>query len=474
MKLLRPVLAVALVVTFVLAREYQVQADPAQVGQWSRPRDIGVVGVHAALLRTGKVLLYSGIEEGPGSNARLYDPVANRVEDVTVPFERDLFCSAPSVMADGRVLVAGGQAPLSPGFGLRYALIFNPVSQTWSNAQSMAHARYYPSLAELADGHMVVLSGTDEDGDIVRPLEVFDPSTGTWSQLPPSANVESDRLYPRMALLPDGRLFRAGEDQRARAFDPATNTWTNVAAMAYGDRGAGGAVLLPGLAKVLSVGGAKGLRATRTAEVIDMSSATPKWRSTGAMHEARANMNLVLLPDGSVLAVGGGQTPLWGLSVKSAELYDPATGKWKLMASQQVQRTYHSTALLLPDGRVLSAGSDIGTQSETIELYSPAYLFRGSRPVISSVPASLTYGQTFTLDTPQAGDVSRVALVRPGATTHAANFDQRYVDMEFSAGPGSLAVTAPGNAAQAPPGYYMLFILNQSGVPSVATFVHLG
>jgi hypothetical protein len=482
-KVLRVVVAAGLVSTFIVARVYQVRADPAQVGQWSQPRGVGVSGVHAVLLHSGKVLLFSSPSEGPGSNARLYDPVSNRSEDVTVPFRRDIFCSAPSVMADGRVLVAGGQAPLSSALGdpapadalpgLRYVLIFDPVTQTWSNAESMAFARYYPSLAELPDGRMLVLSGTDEHGDVVGELEAFDPSTGTWSTLPASANDKS-RLYPRMALLPDGTLFRAGENRLGRRFDPGTNTWTDVDAMSYDVRRYGGAVLLPGLTTVLTAGGASDdLTATRTAEVIDLSVPSPKWKPTGSLHQGRANLNLVLLPDGTVLAVGGGRTDLYGIGVKSAELYDPATGTWKVMASQQVQRTYHSTALLLPDGRVLSAGTDLGLRSETVELYSPPYLFRGARPVIASAPDAVTYGQTFTIETPQAGDISRVALVRPGATTHAANFDQRYVDLAFSPGSGTVTATAPGTAAQAPPGYYMLFILNDDGVPAVATFVHL-
>ncbi|MBA3727990.1 MAG: DUF1929 domain-containing protein [Actinobacteria bacterium] len=193
------------------------------------------------------------------------------------------------------------------------------------------------------------------------------------------------------------------------------------------------------------------------------------------MHHARYNHNTVLLADGTILAVGGGQGPnLYDNPVLQAELYDPATGLWRDMASQAANRTYHSTALLLPDGRVVSAGSDGGDMPRTIEYYSPPYLFQGARPTISSAPTSVGYGQAFSIGTPNAADITRAALVKLGSTTHANNFEQRYVDLAFSAGGGQLNATAPAEPELAPPGHYMLFLLNSSGVPSVAKILRLG
>ncbi|MFN2589418.1 MAG: galactose oxidase-like domain-containing protein, partial [Actinomycetota bacterium] len=184
---------------------------------------------------------------------------------------------------------------------------------------------------------------------------------------------------------------------------------------------------------------------------------------------------LVLLPDGTALAVGGGRVGgFYRQPVLEAELYDPATGTWRLMAAQHVQRTYHSTAVLLPDGRVFSAGSDSGSQPETAEIYSPPYLFEGPRPTIGAAPDAVTYGQSFGVTTPDAADVARVVLVRPGATTHAVDFDQRFVQVSFARGEGGVQVAAPPKPTLAPPGYYMLFLVNSAGVPSVARFVHLG
>jgi hypothetical protein len=146
-----------------------------------------------------------------------------------------------------------------------------------------------------------------------------------------------------------------------------------------------------------------------------------------------------------------------------------------VLAAQQVQRTYHSTALLLPDGRVYSGGSDNGDQTtdHEIEVYSPPYLQQGVRPTITSAPSSLSYGQRFTIGTPDASSITRVALIKVESTTHATRFDERFVDLSFTIGAGRITATAPPSGTYAPPGYYYLDILNSSGVPAVMPFVLL-
>jgi hypothetical protein len=191
------------------------------------------------------------------------------------------------------------------------------------------------------------------------------------------------------------------------------------------------------------------------------------------MHFARRHLNATLLPDGTVLVVGGGNTGNFDNPVTSAELFDPVTETWTVMAAQTAGRMYHSTAILLPDGRILSAGQNSGVYAKTGEIYSPPYLFKGARPTIASAPANLGYGQMFNVQSPDAASIRSVTLMRPGSVTHSINMDQRYVGMDFSVSGSTLTVTGPSSPNTAPPGWYMLFLVSQSGVPSIASWVHV-
>ena len=472
--------------------------SPSTVGQWAAPvyfcsAKPCVVGVNAALMYNGKVLLYY-YPSNPdnGSQALVLDPVTGKITWASLTVLRNIFCSGLSVLPDGRVMVTGGVIPTGSqpkvhneavnNFGTTTTILFDPATSTWTLGQDMLYARWYPTMIELTDGTELESTGMSEVGLLQKTMETYNYDTGGWTALPSSANLPSVANYPyaRMSLLPSGNVLLAAPSQQTYQFNPATSTWTFVAANNFGDRYFAPHVLLPGQEKVLVAGGSPsklngGGSATNTAEIIDMSAATPAWSYTGAMTYARYNENLVLLADGTVLAVGGGGGGGQYVNpVFTPELFDPTTGQWTVMASQAIQRTYHSTALLLPDGRVLSSGSDNGDNTQlTYEIYSPPYLFKGARPRIKSAPTSLVYGATFNISTPDASTVKRVALVRPSATTHANDFDQRYVDLTFSVGNGNIRATAPANGSTAPPGYYMLVIVNSNGVPSVMPFLNL-
>jgi Domain of unknown function (DUF1929) len=280
--------------------------------------------------------------------------------------------------------------------------------------------------------------------------------------------------YPRMKLTTSGLLAWTNL-ATTWFFDPATSAWTEGPKLNSGGRGiTDTSVLLPGLTKILEIGGSLSSHATNTAEILDLSASTPSWHKTSSMHFPRVWANTVLLADGTVLVVGGGTSGSYNGPVLTPELYNPVTATWTKMAAQIAPRMYHSTAVLLPDGRVLSAGQSQGLRGMTGEIFSPPYLFAGARPTITSVPSSVGYSQKFTITTPDSLSIGRVALVRPCSVTHSNDFDQRYVDLTYrSNGPGGLTATSPPNRHHAPPGWYMLFIL-AAGVPSVARWVQVG
>jgi len=268
----------------------------------------------------------------------------------------------------------------------------------------------------------------------------------------------------------------AGQNQETDLLDLNSNTWSFVGNFNYGERKNGLAVLLPGLNQVLAIGGggADRMNATSTVEIIDFTVPTPTWQYTSPMHFPRNNANSVLLADGTVLVIGGCRQGKDGQPVDASELFNPVSQSWRVMASPVANKVHHSTALLLPDGRVWSAGGDSYIPMPTYgQLFSPPYLFKGPQPVISQAPPSLGYNQAFSISTPDATNIAHVALIKLGAATHAGNFEQRYVDLVFQMQSGVLNATSPGDSNQAPPGWYMLFIVTSDGVPSVASMVLL-
>ena len=447
----------------------------APMGRWSAPFDVGTIGVHASVVFTGKVLLFYKTTD-PTDSAKLWDPATGSITDVPVPIElqHNLFCSAHSLRPNGDVFVTGGTlwGAGNPN-GTTQTAFFDPVTEEWREGPAMSSARWYPTDVSLADGDTLVFAGRVNSSVNATEVERYDGGTDSFSTLPAAATL-SMGTYPRMFVLPDGRIVRVGTERQTMFFDPDAPSWTSGPAMQFGSRPRGSVVLLPGLDQVLAIGGQTGTGATSTTEILDLGPGEPGWRLSGSMHEPRKNLNVVLLPDGTVLAVGGNHgTGLYDEPVLGAEMFDPATEMWTQMAAQAAPRAYHSTALLLPDGRVLSAGQTDGTMQTTAEIYSPPYLFAGTRPVIDAAPSAVGYGTSFAVDTAQAASIDQVALIRANSSTHGVNFDQRHVPLTFSAGAGGLTVGAPASGAEAPPGWYMLFLIDDAGVPSIASWVRV-
>jgi hypothetical protein len=419
-----------------------------------------------------RVLTWSRLE-----TPQLWDPAANTFTPVPVPTW--IFCSGMTLLADGRVFVPGGH--ISDGYGLPDANIFDPVTSKWTALPPMQKGRWYPTSVALPDGSVVVAAGAEEDGTQNPIAEVFQ-TDGTWRALT-SAPLTLP-YYPWFFVAPDGRVFVAGAGQLSRFLDTrGTGRWITGPTSNYGPRSYGSAVMYePG--KILMLGGNE-QPPTNTAEVIDLNSSAPAWRYTSPMAIARRQMNATVLPDGKVLVIGG--TSGVGFNdeanaVYYAEFWDPATETWTQLPSQKRPRVYHSTAFLMADGRVLSGGGGeggSGTDEFNVEMYSPAYLFKSdgslaARPTIGSAPASANYGATISVSSPQAASISRVTLIRLGAVTHTFNANQRLVQLQFTkSGDSTLTVTTPASPNVAPPGHYMLFLLDAAGVPSVARVVRL-
>ncbi len=462
---------------------------PPNLGQWSAPQNLGIAAIHMALLNTGKVLTWQypvGRNGGP-TPARLLDPVSGNVTDVTLPWAYDIFCAGQSFLYDGRLLVSGGLDDFHypADSGIANTTFYDPSTNTWSQGPMMNLTRWYPTTVPMPDGTILSASGTANDGQHIQyQMESYNVQTNTWTLLNQQSSYmpQPNDTYPLLTELPTGGLFYSApriKNLLGELYNPKTQSWSSVSNLNFGPRGHAGTMLLPKSKKVMIVGGGAATNGngspTATTEIIDFSQASPQWVYGPSMNIARYNMNFIYLADGSLIAVGGNQNSEYSNPVFQPELLNLTTQTWTLGPPQVGTRSYHSTAVLLPDGRVISAGSDSGVALEnTYEIYSPAYMSAPSRPTITFSPKVITYGKTFKVTTPQAANITRVALIRPGATTHADHMDdQYYVDLTWTVSGTNLTVNSPKTSNAIPPGYYMLVILDQNNIPSVMPFVQL-
>src|SRR3954451_11746882 len=461
-----------------------VTGTEGDVGSWGPVIDWPVVGVHVALLPNGKVLAYDSVgdnatESYPVQNfsrATVWDPATGAQTSVNVDTGFNIFCSGLAHLMDGSIFIAGGNKDQQLN-GIVQTHLFNPTTNTWTLGPNMAAGRWYPSVTPLRNGEMLITEGgpdVPEGRTTAGPLRSLSTA---------SLNLP---LYPWIDVAPDGRAFYSGPDQTMRSLDTAgTGAWQTYSQRDSLNRSYGSHAFYD-TGKILVAGGGS---STTDARVIDLNGATPQVSATAPMAYGRRQHNLTVLADGSVLATGGNSSGASLVDINNgvypAERWDPATGQWKTLAAMQVTRQYHSTALLLPDGRVLSSGGGICGTCDTVgylaknaEVFTPPYLFKhdGSgelapRPVVESAPAGVAYGTAFDVGTPDAASIRKLALIRLGAVTHSVNMEQRYVPLTFTAGSASLTATGPANANVAPPGMYMLVAVDANGVPSVAKMV---
>src|SRR5215469_14376585 len=390
-------------------------------GQWSTlPLSVysmPINPVHVALLSNGKLLVVagsgncppsqedcpSGPPYGPSNNsgALLFDPSSGAITQFSV--SRDMFCNGMVLLDDGRALIDGGTIQYDPFYGEPQVAVFDPASNAFTNVTNMAQGRWYPTVLTLGDGRVMAFSGLNETGGTNSAVEFYTVGSG-WSQQYPASWTPD--LYPRLHLVPSGKVFYSGAQTTSKMFDPSTTTWnTNFARTNYSNsRTYGTSVLLPLSPtnnydpRVIIMGG--GSPATATTEIIDLGAASPAWQNGPIMSQGRIEMNAVILPNGRVLALGGSVNDE-DTSTRSlnADLYEPASNTFSSAGANASQRLYHSVALLLPNGTVWVAGGNPsrGTYNTTMEIYQPAYLFNSdgtmaTRPSITSAPSSVSYG----------------------------------------------------------------------------------
>lgn len=538
-------------------------------GLWGPLLSIPTTAIHAIVMPTGKVLFisqpkYPAETEWDGGNAHVWDPATNTFTAVPPPVvdwptgpdrPANLWCAGQVQLADGRVLVVGGNLAYASASGLgagngfkggAWVMTFDPWTETWTRYQDMDHGRWYPSLVELPDGRVLILGGWDETGGVdnggtnLPPLmvnnqdvEVFDPSappggkaTTVVSRLPPGApnqpkpwpNHEGLSLYPHLFVLPSTSELGAGGNKvlvagpnryDSAVIDTDTWIWKDVVdtpdvgqPRLSEDRSWGTAWIAPsgvdGAKQVVLLGGSDADGATApgpgqaqppkaTAEALDLDDPGAGWRlgAFPSLNTGRSHFNTVLLPDGGIFASGGGygrrNDTLYADPVYQSELLRPGGTAWRTVGSEADARTYHSVAVLLPDGRVASAGDDrdvapshILVKDRTAQIWSPPYLFAGPRPAVTFAPAAVRYGTTFRVAV--QGDPSRIAraaLVRPAAVTHAVDMAQRVISLDVTAQADGITLNTPRDATVAPPGWYMLFVMDAEGVPSVASWVRV-
>lgn len=455
--------------------------DPRAVtGEWGPVMDWPLVSSHATLMHTGDILMWDAWES-PTSNAKLWNPLTNVF--TSVPVNAGLFCSGHATAADGKLIVMGGHTP--NGSGIKNVMVFDPVSKTWSRKADMQYARWYPSVTQMPNNQMVAFSGQIVQGTFANTPEIYNPATNATTALPFTTPQLREIQYPQTSVLPSGKLVSISAEQGSiMLYNPATNGWTNTGTtqVPYG----AWTSYAPG--KYLITGGGSGFNSYNpenpqpsqtTVRLLDMTNDSPVWSSGGTMNFARSFHNVIMLPTGKALAIGGSTTvnDYSTTGTLTAEQWDPTTNTWTQMASPAKPRMYHSISMLLPDGRVLSSGGGRlapAPDQLNAQIYSPAYLFQGPRPAITSIPATIGHNSTMDLVTPNAAEISKISFVSLASVTHTADWNQRFMELPFTRNGDTLTVSTPANVNVAPENYYMVFAVNSNGVPSEAKIVKLG
>lgn len=476
--------------------EAMLQAAKAQaaLAKWSAPVKLPIVPAAGTVLPNGKLLFWSAdtrnnFANGGNTFSALYDPVAGTATERNVTETgHNMFCPGTARLPDGRLLVNGG---LDAGT----SSLYDPVTNNWTRAAGMNVPRAYNASVSLADGSVMTMGGSWSGANGgTRPAEVYTVQNG-WRVLPglPEDAFRLDGQYrgwqsdSHHAMFPtaNGKVLLAGPMVDMAWLDPQGNgSWTAAGARGDDVPSFAGNWVMYAAGKILKTGGStwnNNTPANANSYVIDTTRGAAEVRRVASMAYPRVQANGVALPNGQVVVVGG-QTYAKEFSddyaVLAPELWDPETETFTVLPAMGVARNYHGVALLMPDGRVASAGGGLcncAADHPDMQILSPPYLFNAdgsaaTRPVITTAPLTLSYGSTVNVATDSA--VTSFALVRMGAATHTVNNDQRRVALEFTRTAGNgYQLSIPSNPGILIPGQWMLFAMNEQGTPSLAKIV---
>jgi galactose oxidase len=473
-------------------------ANPATLGEWTAAIPLSLVPVAAANLPDGQVLMWSAYQRLSfgGDNGRTYtltyDPSTGVASEVLVSNTgHDMFCPGIANLADGRIHVTGGSSSSKTS-------IYDPATGTWSASSLMNIARGYQGSVALSSGDVFTIGGSWNGGRGNKDGEVWSAAFGSWRRVgalwddyiltADAAGVYRADNHSWLFAASDGRVFHAGPSRGMHWFD----TNGGGAVTSAGNRGndadaMNGNAVMFGIDTLLTLGGAPNYDhndATANAHVIDIGTSPVSVRQVASMAYARAFHNSVALPDGSVLVIGGQSYPLPfsdDRAVLAPELWNPRTETFTTLAPMTQARTYHSVALLLPDGRVLSGGGGLcggcSTNHPNVQIFSPPYLFDADgslarRPVLNHVPDAASAGSSISVGTDMS--VSAFSLMRLSSATHSVNNEQRRVPLSYmSRRHHRYTLMLPGDRGVLVPGYYMLFAIDSAGVPSVSRTIRI-
>ncbi|MEV3992775.1 galactose oxidase-like domain-containing protein [Streptomyces sp. NPDC049837] len=382
--------------------------------------------------------------------------------------------------------------------GIRDAFEFDPVAEKYIKVDPMNEARWYPTLTTLKDGKVLALSGLDEIGQIVPGKdEIYDPKTKTWKYTGIERRFPT---YPAIFLMDNGKLFYSGSNagygpadvgRDPGIWDLETNKFDKIPGLSDADKMETSAtVMLPPAQdqRFMVIGGGgvgESQESSEKSRLVDLKDPSPRFKDGASLDKGTRYPSASLMPDDTVLVTGGSED-YRGRSdsnVLEARTYDPKTGTYTRVADPRVGRNYHSGSVLLPDGRVMIFGSDSlfadkantkpGVFEQRIEIYTPPYLFRDSKPRITGGPKTIERGDSGVFETPDATKIKTAKLMRPSAVTHVTDVDQRSIALEMKKTAKGIEVTVPKNRSLVPSGWYMLFVTDDKGTPSEAVWVEV-